>query len=407
MRFRTALKLLPLGATSIAIHLWLLISAWPFTQVAPFNDVLLYGYWLDTMPKHSLLGVNVNWVYPYLALVPMALAKIVGGNAGILIGWVLLIAFIDTVAICWLTQWGAGSRSRFTAAWFWLGFLVVLGPVAIGRIDAVATALAVFGLIALTKNRIQMAAAFFTAGAWIKIWPVAMVLATFVGQAKKRVVAIGAAAVSVGVLVAGLIMGGNFALLSFVTMQSNRGIQIESPIATVWIWASKLGAPNTYMYFDNDLLTNQIAGGGVALVSSLMTWVMAGALAITAWLGWRASKQAPLNETFSVIALTAVLDLIVFNKVGSPQFMAWLAVPTIAWIIFDRAKKKFLIAAVLLIALLTQLVYPLLYIDLMGYGWLSIATLTARNLSLIALLVWSNLQLAKLAKPKVAYDSSN
>jgi hypothetical protein len=202
-------------------------------------------------------------------------------------------------------------------------------------------------------------------------------------------------------------MGGNIALLSFVTMQSNRGIQIESPIATVWIWASKLGAPNTYMYFDNDLLTNQIAGGGVTLVSSLMTWVMAGALAITAWLGWRASKQAPLNETFSVIALTAVLDLIVFNKVGSPQFMAWLAVPTIAWIIFDRAKKKFLIAAVLLIALLTQLVYPLLYIDLMGYGWLSIATLTARNLSLIALLVWSNLQLAKLAKHKVAYDSSN
>jgi hypothetical protein len=133
-----------------------------------------------------------------------------------------------------------------------------------------------------------------------------------------------------------------------------------------------------------------------------MTWVMVGALAITAWLGWRAARTSPMNQVFSAIALTAVLDLIVFNKVGSPQFMAWLAVPTIAWIIFERAKTKTLIAAVLAIGLLTQLVYPLLYIDLMGYGWLSIATLTLRNALLVALLIWANLQLSKLAKPELA-----
>ncbi|WP_296631406.1 glycosyltransferase 87 family protein [Rhodoluna sp.] len=400
MRYRTALKLLPLIVASMAVHAWLLISAWPFTQVAPFNDVLLYGYWLDTMPRNVLLGINGNWVYPYVALVPMALAKVIGGGAGILAGWVAMVGIINTLAICWLVQWGAGPESRFKAAWFWLAFLVVLGPVAIGRIDGIATAFALFGLIALTKNRIQLAAALFTAGAWMKIWPVAMALATFVSQAKKRIVVISAIAVSSGVLVAGLIMGGNAALFSFITMQSNRGIQIEAPVATFWIWASKLGAPQTYMYFDDALLTNQIAGGGVDLVSSLMTWAMFVALAITAWLGWRASKNTSMQQLISAVALTAVLDLIVFNKVGSPQFMAWLAVPTIAWIIFERAKAKTLIAAVLLIGLLTQLVYPLLYIDLMGYGWLSIATLTMRNVLLVVLLVWANLQLAALAKTK-------
>ena len=407
MRFRPSIKLLPLIAASIAIHAWLLISAWPFVQVAPFNDVLLYGYWLETMPHQTLLGLNANWVYPYLALVPMVLAKALGASAGILAGWVVLVGFINTLAIGWLTQWGAGEKSRFTAAWFWLSFLLVLGPVAIGRIDAVATALAIFGLIALTKNRIQLAASLFTFGAWIKIWPVAMLLATFVSHARKRLVVIGATAAGVGVLVAGFIMGGNSALLSFITMQSNRGIQIEAPVATPWIWAAKLGAPNTYIYFDNELLTNQIAGAGVNVVASLMTWVMFAALAITAWLGWRAAKRLPMNQIFAAIALTAVLDLIVFNKVGSPQFMGWLAVPVIAWIVFERPKAKLLIVSVLAIAFLTQLVYPLLYIDLMGYGWLSIATLTLRNAGLVWLLVWANLQLAKLAKTADAYDSSN
>lgn len=401
MRYRFAFKLLPLIVASVAVHVWLLISAWPFTQVAPFNDVLLYGYWLDSMPRNTLLGINGNWVYPYVALIPMVMAKVLGGSAGILAGWVALVGAINTLAICWLVQWGAGPQTRFTAAWFWLAFLLVLGPVAIGRIDAIATALALFGLIALTKNRIQVATAFFTFGAWIKIWPVAMVLASFVSQAKKRIIVFTAIGVSAGILLAGFIMGANSALFSFITMQSNRGIQIESPIATFWIWASKFGAPETYMYFDDVLLTNQIAGGGVALVSSLMTWVMFGALAITAWLGWRASKNAPMIEIFSAVALTAVLDLIVFNKVGSPQFMAWLAVPTIAWIIFERAKAKILIGAVLIIGLLTQLIYPLLYIDLMGYGWLSIATLTLRNILLIALLIWANLQLAQLSKKRV------
>jgi hypothetical protein len=49
------------------------------------------------------------------------------------------------------------------------------------------------------------------------------------------------------------------------------------------------------------------------------------------------------------------------------------------------------------IALLTNLLYPIFYMDLMALGWLGITILTLRNAMLIALLVWANLRLSKLA----------
>jgi hypothetical protein len=99
-----------------------------------------------------------------------------------------------------------------------------------------------------------------------------------------------------------------------------------------------------------------------------------------------------------VVALTAVLDLIVFNKVGSPQFMIWLAVPIAAWIFFELPKAKAAVAFGLVIAALTQLVYPILYIDLMGLGDSSMVALTLRNAALLAFLVWANLQLSALTR---------
>jgi hypothetical protein len=100
------------------------------------------------------------------------------------------------------------------------------------------------------------------------------------------------------------------------------------------------------------------------------------------------------------MSLTAVLDLIVFNKVGSPQFMAWLAVPAIAMIIFGVPKLRTPIVGLLLIAITTNLVYPIFYIDLMGLGDLSVGLLTLRNALLIAMLVYANLRLSALGKSK-------
>jgi hypothetical protein len=130
-----------------------------------------------------------------------------------------------------------------------------------------------------------------------------------------------------------------------------------------------------------------------------MTLVMAGAIAITVWLTWRAAKAGThFRVIMPVAVLTATLDLIVFNKVGSPQFVTWLAVPIILGVMFGAQKWRLPMFAVVAIALLTNLVYPIFYDEILKGNPAAFVVLTLRNLVYVALLVWANIRLSSLAE---------
>lgn len=393
------LRLVGLWLAVILVHLWLIFEAQQNPQTAPFNDVNLYGFWADqsSQPQH-ILGVNAPWVYPFVAMLPIYLAKLIGGANGILTGWLILIGALNFIGLSALVDWGKAGKSAFRSAAYYLVFLALLGPVAIGRIDAAATFFAILGVVQVYRGRLQLAMAFFTFGAWIKIWPIAAAIALFGSVKAKMRAVILAVATSLSLLGLGVVLGGNENLASFIGTQGSRGLQVESVFATFWLWAAKFGAPGAGIYFDNFLVTNQVSGAFTAEISTLLGPVMIGALGITIFLGIRAYRAgADSMHLFAAVFLTATLDLIVFNKVGSPQFELWLAVPLLAGILFKLPKWRFPLAIGALVALLTNLLYPVFYMDLMGLGWLAIAILTARNLLLIALLVWANLRLSKLA----------
>lgn len=387
-------------ALAVVLPFGLLAYSQLFEQVMPMNDVLLYGWWLQEMQRgEPIFGIGQPFVYPYLSLIPMWLANFLGGPAGILIGWCSLIAILNMVVILAITNWGRGSRESFAAIWFWLLFVTLLGPVAIARIDAIAVALALLGLAAYRSRKILLATVLFTAGAWVKIWPFVLVLSSFLAEKSKRLIALGASATIGAICFIALVLGAGPNLFSFVTTQLGRGIQIEAPIALPWLWAAKFGFGNSSIYYDEKIITNQISGDGSLLVASLMTPAMFIALGITAVLGLRAySAGASKSAIFVTVSLTAVLDLIVFNKVGSPQFIAWLAVPVCGWIIFKLAEAKFLVFASSALALLTGLIYPVFYIDFINLGEIGLVLVTIRNILLIALLVWANIQLGALSK---------
>lgn len=394
------LNFLVLFSLALLTPFLLLAFSSGFEQVLPMNDVLLYGYWLQQMDLGSpLLGIAGEFVYPYPSLLPMWLAKLIGGPAGIVVGWTALVAILNSVAIGFLTSWGSGGRRAMLAGFFWVGYLLLLGPAGIGRIDAIAAAVSVFGILALAKDRIALAVALFTFGAWIKIWPFVLAMSAFIADRRKRIISYTVTAVVAGIVIFAISAGANNNLFSFVAKQGGRGIQIESPIAMFWIWAAKFGAADTGIYYDKEIITNQVFGAFVSEVALLMTPAMFIALAITIWLTIRALRAgAPSKLLFATASFTAVLDLIVFNKVGSPQFMAWLAIPMIAMIIFGASKLWLPISGLLLIASTTNLVYPIFYMDLMGLGYLSVGLLTLRNFLLIAMLVLANIRLGDLAK---------
>jgi hypothetical protein len=162
------------------------------------------------------------------------------------------------------------------------------------------------------------------------------------------------------------------------------------------MWLAKFGMAN--LFFDDVVKTNQVSGPLVQELSSIANYILFIALGITFFLAFRAIRAGrDRTQVFVLAALTGVLDLIVFNKVGSPQFMIWLAVPLIALVYFGINRSKIALIIGSAILLLTQFIYPVFYIELLGLETLPLWLLTIRNFLLVALLVWANMQLSRKA----------
>ena len=394
----TQLKLLrnmALIGTSILVHLWALTASKIFADAISFGDLGLYDYW-SYMANNGAgwYGLVTDWVYPALAFVPIWLAGLVT-LLDYEIAWLALVFILNTDAALTLVKKNESNKpfAGTFASWAFLAALFAIGPVAVSRIDSVSAALAIFGLVAINRNQIATASAFFTIAGWIKIWPVALfvsLLATVEQKAKALYVAL---AITLSIVIVGLVTGGT-TVFGFITQQQDRGIQIESVMATVWMWLAKFGLAG--IFFDEQVLTNQVSGVLVEEVASASNWLMLLALTITFLLALRAIRAGRnRKEVFALASLTGVLDLIVFNKVGSPQFMMWLAVALVAIIFFEVRSIKTPLVIGGTILLLTQLIYPVFYTELLGLETLPLWLLTIRNLLLVWLLIWANFRLSR------------
>jgi len=384
-----------LVATSFLVHLWALTASKLFPDAISFGDLSLYDYWAYQVDNGTgVYGFVTEWVYPALAFAPIWIAGALN-LVSYEVSWLTLVFGLNTAAVLLLVrrESNGGVFTGTNASWAFLSALLLLGPVAVSRIDSVSAALAILGLVAINRNSTGIAAALFTIAGWIKIWPVAL-FAAMIAVFKKRLQAIVVAtSFSASIIGVGLLAGGT-KVFGFVLQQQERGIQIESVMATPWMWLAKFGSAN--IYFDDSILTNQVSGPLVQELAAVSNYLLFIALAITVLLAIRAMR-AGRNRTqvFALAALTGVLDLIVFNKVGSPQFMIWLAVPLVALVYFGINKSKVALAMGGAILLLTQLVYPVFYIELLGLESMPLGLLTVRNLLLVALLIWANTQLLK------------
>ena len=384
-----------LVAASFLVHLWALTASKLFPDAISFGDLSLYDYWAYQVDNGTgVYGLVSEWVYPALAFVPIWIAGALN-LVSYEVSWLAVVFVLNTAAVLLLVrrESNGGVFTGTKASWAFLSALLFLGPVAVSRIDSVSAALAILGLVAINRNTTGIAAALFTIAGWIKIWPVALFVA-MIAVFKKRLQAITVATIiSASIIGIGLLAGGT-KVFGFVLQQQERGIQIESVMATPWMWLAKFGSAN--IFFDDSILTNQISGPSVQELAAVSNYLLFIALAITVLLAIRAVR-AGRNRTqvFALAALTGVLDLIVFNKVGSPQFMIWLAVPLVGLVFFGINKSKVALAMGSAILLLTQLVYPVFYIELLGLEIMPLVLLTVRNLLLVALLIWANTQLLK------------
>jgi hypothetical protein len=234
----------------------------------------------------------------------------------------------------------------------------------------------------------MIAGALLALGAWIKVWPAALLAAAVLALRTRAAVITGAALTTVAVLVTALLAGGGARVFSFIAAQGTRGLQLEAPVSGFWLWEAVLDLSGTRIYYDRQILTYQLLGPGTSTAAAVMTPLLIAAVAAVLLLALRALRHGVESMDLLVpLSLALVLAMIVFNKVGSPQFVAWLAPPVLLGLCLRQPAMRLPAAMVLGIALLTQVVYPWSYGPLIAGDAFAAAVLTVRNLGLVVLFV--------------------
>ncbi|GAA1446464.1 hypothetical protein [Leifsonia poae] len=378
---------LTLWIAFLLVHLivgWLSLD----TNSMPLGDVyLVYKPWAQLAAQGtSVVGIQTDWVYPLGALVPIMLPLLFGAD-GYTGGWLTMVLLLDAAAFAVLII--GRDRRRIAVAWWWLAFLLLLGPIAIGRLDAVSASLAIIGLLWLTFHE-KAAVVMLAAATWIKVWPAALIAAALVAFRTRWRILGYAAVTSLILVIVALALGAGAHVFSFITMQTGRGLQIEAPVSTIWMWQVALGVPEAVIYYDRELLTFQVTGAGSTTAGALMNPLLAVSVAVVLLIGIRAVRRgAPVTRILPELSLAFVAAFIAFNKVGSPQYVTWLAAPIVIGLVYQGRGFRTPAVLVTVTAALTQMIYPYLYGLVLTAQPVMLVVLTARNLMFFVILGWA------------------
>jgi hypothetical protein len=126
----------------------------------------------------------------------------------------------------------------------------------------------------------------------------------------------------------------------------------------------------------------------------------------------RSATTASASFGYSLLVLVSLL--VTTNKVGSPQFVSWFAVPLVAMVLANASRATAVLVALIgSVAVLTHVIYPYAYFAFLELRTVPLMLVTVRNLTEIALLVASSvvlltqLRVEKLAKQFADLDIGN
>lgn len=377
---------------------FVLISFWLgwqgyVAEAVPYGDVsFVYEFWAGQAAGGAgIVGIDSQWVYPAVALVPILLPLIAGPGL-YPVGWIVLVSLLNAGAFAYLLYSAQGTQRNTlqrTAAWWWLVFMLLLGPIAVARLDSIVTPLAIVGLLTAVQ-RPAIAGALLAIATWIKVWPAALIAAVLVAMHKRKTVLISVLVTSAVVIAIAVILGGAANIFSFLGQQTTRGLQIEAPLATPFLWLAALHEQGYAVYYDTVILTFQVMGEGTGIAADLSSLLLGlGFVGTLLWGLLLHRRGSDSSHVLPAVALALTVVLIVFNKVGSPQYIGWLAAPIIAGLVLEQ--RRFIAPAVIALVLgaLTQAFYPYFYGGLIDVKPFELSMLTLRNIGEVVLLAAS------------------
>ena len=358
------------------------------------GDVFYYWRKLRQMSEVGLDQTLIEYPTPVVWILQLPYGTTGGFRTGYLIGFVVFMLLLDA-AFTYALYRSAGRRHDRSVD-FWLLFAFLLGALAYLRFDMLPAVLAGGALLA-ARRRPWITGALTGLGAAVKLWPALLIPSFLAYKPDRRPAGLAFVVVGFGLAGVSLVAGGMTRLFSPLTWQSDRGLQIEA-VWSIPVMVARVVRPDTWPVEMSRYQAYEIFGPGVELwvgVSNAATVVGLVALAVLFVRAFRAGGGSPVAVAFLV--LTTISVMIVTNKTLSPQYMLWLAGPGAALLLLrhhatpaERSAIRHTAYALLALALLTHLVYPVLYPSLLGQTGtvlLGVATVVTagRNLGLLLL----------------------
>ncbi|QMU67563.1 glycosyltransferase 87 family protein [Streptacidiphilus sp. P02-A3a] len=371
---------LALWAVTRLVLVWLALAG-----ASGSNDEAhrLYPYWATELAHGHFPFHDSQWQYPPVAglvfLAPKALPFLGYADA-----FVVLMLLCDAVVALLLARASRGPGRGNHGLWLWAFGLPFLIQLAYLRFDLAVTALAVGAVLLLDRAPVR-GGALAALGALIKAWPVLVLIGAPRGRATRRS---WTSFVASGLAVSGVLLLAFRHAFGFLSEQGSRGIEIESLPGALLLAARHFGYTGTIRYAYGSF---QVGGPYVHTLATA-------ALALTAlgfgWLLWWRLRARRWNAaTAADAALTAMLVFVTTSRVISPQYLVWLIGLGAVCLVFRESSQRPVALALPAIMLLTTLVYPTMWQQLMdGQAWPT-ALLLLRDTGLLALTLWSAVRL--------------
>jgi hypothetical protein len=345
--------------------------------------------------------------YPLPVLAIMVPQYLIGALNSL--AFAILFAASMLALDAWFTRmlWRHGGNRRSSGLAFWLAFVPLGGAMAYFRFDLV-TAVCAGAAVLVAARRPALAGALTAAGAAIKLWPAAMLPILLLRRTGKRAVLAGFVVVGVVVIVGCLLVADADRLVSPLRWQSARGLQVEAVGATPLMLGHAVHVRGLWSVGISRYKAYEIFGTGVSADIAVLTGLTIIGVLLLGWLWWRAYRLGARDAvTVGWLFLATAAMLTITNKTLSPQYVLWLGGPAAALLVLDPDSPDARRCArlLLVIAVLTQLVYPTTYPNLLYVHWLTLpvtAVLAARNVLLVVLTCWAIQTLWRRTRPAVA-----
>jgi hypothetical protein len=266
----------------------------------------------------------------------------------------------------------------------WVGLIPLIGPVTYLRLDLVPAVATIWAVERMSKGSWRGAGAWLGFGAVAKLYPLVLLPPILVFSSHRKRLAGGALVVAILALLPFAGWGRSLAR-SVVRYHLERGIEIESLWGAVLLLASKLGLAIRMDFSFESLNVISSLTPSLKLVAAIL--LLAGVGAAT-WVAARAAASRQ-DERLAEIMFATLAVVVALATVLSPQYILWLAATGAAATCSSISSVRMPALLLAPIALLTQAIFPFLFVRLASAEPLALTTLVIRNLLLLVLAAWT------------------